>query len=326
MTTHLKGFAMAMAMLAAAASCGGAAWAQSAERTMRWIVPYPAGGGSDVVARVLADAMKSNLGHAVIVDNKPGAGTIIGAQILIAAPPDGLTVMTADSGTLAFNPSLYATLPYNIETSFSYVGSISRNPFVLVTRLGLGVSSVKDLMALAKAHPGQLTYASAGPGTPHHLAMELFQQRTGTRFVHVPYKGGAPALQDLLGGQVDLMMLDIPGGISYMKAGKVVMLGVAMPDRVALLPNVPTLGEAGVPDFVAFAWQGIVAPAGTPPAVVGKLDAALRRALGAPEVRSKLESLGILPTPMIGKEFAEYAMAERKRWEPVIKAAGITLN
>ncbi|MCC7038939.1 MAG: tripartite tricarboxylate transporter substrate binding protein [Burkholderiales bacterium] len=323
--TQLRTFAVAVAMLALAASCG-VVWAQSGGRTIRWIVPYPAGGGSDMVARVLAEAMKADLGDAVIVDNKPGAGTIIGAQALIASPADGLTVMTADSGTLAFNPSLYASLPYKIETSFSYVGSISRNPFVLVTRTGLGVDSVSDLIALAKSRPGKLTYASAGLGTPHHLAMELFQQRTGTKFVHVPYKGGAPALQDILGGQVDLMMLDMPGGISYMKAGRVVMLGVAMPERVALLPNVPTLGEVGVPDFVAYAWQGIVAPAGTPPAVVDRLDAALRKALVAPPVRGKLEDLGILPTPMTGKEFADYAMIERRRWETVIKAAGISLN
>lgn len=304
----------------------GAAMAQSAGgQSLRWIVPYAAGGGSDVTARIVADALKPDLGT-VIVDNKPGAGTIIGTQALIAAAPDGLTVSTADSGTLAFNPSLFSKLPYKIDSSFSYVGGIGRMPLVLVTRQGLGAKSAEELIALAKSQPGKITYASAGAGSPHHIAMEMFQQQTGTKFVHVPYKGAAPAIQDVLGGQVDLMMLDMPGGINHMKAGKLVMLGVAMPKRVAQLPDVPTLTEAGVPDFVAFAWQGMVAPVGTPANVTNKLDAALRKALDSPQVRGKLEEIGVEPMPMGSKQFADYAASEQKRWDKVIKTAGVKLD
>jgi tripartite-type tricarboxylate transporter receptor subunit TctC len=326
MTTRLKAFASAASLLAMMA-VSTATMAQSAgAQTLRWIVPYPPGGGSDVTARIVADALKQDLGNAVIVENKPGAGTLIGMQALMASAPDAMTVATADSGTLAFNPSLYSKLPYKIDSSFSYVGGIGRLPLVLVARKGLAAKSVKDLIALAKAEPGKLTYASAGPGSPHHIAMEMFQQQTGVRFLHVPYKGAAPAVQDLLAGQVDLMLLDMPGGISFMKADKFVLMGVAMPRRVVQLPDVPTLSEAGVPDFVAFAWQGMVAPAGTPTNLIDKLDAALRKALSSPLVRGKLEDIGVEPMPMDGKAFANYAAAEQKRWDKVIKAADVKLD
>ncbi len=305
---------------------GGAPAMAQGNATLRWIVPYAAGGGSDVTARIIAETLKHELGETIVIDNKPGAGTIIGTQALVGSAPNGLTVSTADSGTLAFNPSLYAKLPYRLESSFAYVGGIGKMPMVLVTRPGLGAHSAQDLIALAKAQPGKLTYGSAGAGSPHHIAMELFQQQTGIRLSHVPYKGAAPAVQDLLGGQVDLMMLDIPGGIAHMRAGKLGLLGTALPARAKLLPEVPTLAEAGVPDFVAFAWQGMVAPAGTPPQRVQKLDAALFKALNSAPVRERLEQAGIEPMPMNAKEFTAYALAEQRRWAKVIQAAGVKLD
>jgi tripartite-type tricarboxylate transporter receptor subunit TctC len=294
-------------------------------KTVRWIVPYAPGGGSDIAARVVAETMKQGLGEAVVVDNRPGAGTIIGMQALLTAAPDGLTVATADSGTLAYNPSLYEKLPYKIGTSFAYVGGIGRMPLVLVTRPGFPASSVKELLDAAGKQPGKLTYGSAGPGSPHHVAMEMFQQQTGTRFTHIPYKGAAPAVQDLLAGQVDLMMLDVPGGLQHMKAGKLRLLATAMPKRVPQLPSVPTMQEAGVADFVAFAWQGMVVPAATPKAAVQKLGAELAKALASAEVQHKFEELGIEPMPMSGEQFASYAQAEERRWAKVITTAGVKL-
>jgi tripartite-type tricarboxylate transporter receptor subunit TctC len=247
-------------------------------------------------------------------------------QAVTAAAADGATVATADSGTLAFNPSLYSKLPYKIDSSFTYVGGLGRMPLVLVTRSNLGVKNVAELLELSKAKPGKLTYASAGPGSPHHIAMELFQQQTGVKFVHVPYKGAAPAVMDMVSGQVDLMMLDIPGGLGHMKANKVNSLGVALPKRATQLPDVPTLHEVGITNFVAFAWQGMVAPKGTPPARIAKLDNALRKVLTSPQVQHKLDEIGVDPMPMSAKEFTDYTMAEQQRWSKVITTAGVKLD
>ncbi len=326
MSIRIKTLTAAVSMLAATTFCAGV-WAQAGGgRTVRWIVPYSAGGGSDVTARVVGEAIKLELGDTFIVDNKPGGGTIIGMQSLLSSAADGATVATADSGTLAFNPHLYNKLPYKPDTSFTYVGGLARIPLVLVTRPGLNVHSVKDLLALARSQPGKFTYASAGPGSPHHIAMEMFQQQVGVKFLHVPYKGAAPAVQDLLGGQVDLMMLDTAGGLPIMKAGKVVMLAAAMPKRLPQIPQVPTMSEAGVSDFVAFAWQGLVAPAGVPAPAVERLDAALRKALASPQVRGRLEELGVEPMPMAGKQFKDYALTEEQRWGRVITTAGVKLD
>lgn len=293
---------------------------------LRWIVPYPAGGGSDVIARTVSASMKDALGQSIIVDNRPGAGTIIGTQALLASLPDGYTVSTADVGTLAYNPSLYTKLPYDVSKSFSYVGGLGRVGFVLVTRLGLPVNSVKEFLALAQREPGKLTFASAGPGSPHHVSMELLQQLGKIKLVHIPYKGGAPALQDLLAGQVDAMMLDVAGGLSSMKAGKVKLLGVATPARLAQLPDVPTMEEAGMPGFIAYSWQGLLAPADAPPVAVKRLSMDLRKALADQTVRRRLEEFGVEPMPMSPEEFAAHAKAELRRWAPVIKAADIKLD
>lgn len=314
----------ALSALAALSFCAGAA-AQSGN--LRWIVPYAPGGGSDVMARVVAQSLKQELGgENIVVDNRPGGGTIIGMQALLSSPADGATVATADSGTLAFNPSLYSKLPYKIDSSFTYIGGLARIPLVLVTRQGLNVGSVQDLIALAKSQPGKLTYGSAGQGSPHHIAMELFQQQVGVKLVHVPYKGAAPAVQDLMGGQVDLMMLDTAGGLPAMKSGKVVLLASATPNRLAPIPNVPTMTEAGVADFIAYAWQGLVAPSGTPAAVVERLDKALQKALASSQVRAKFDELGTETMPMSGTQFRDYTMKEEKRWSAVIKAANVKLD
>ncbi len=299
---------------------------QYPSKPIRWVVPYAAGGGSDATARIIAQAMSKSMGQPIVVENKPGAGTQIGAQAVATSAPDGYTVGTADSGTLAYNPSLYKKLSYDVDKSFSYVGGIARMPLVLVTRPDFGAGSLKEFIAAAKKEPNKVNYASAGAGSPHHVAGAMLEQEAKIQMVHVPYKGAAPGLQDVMGGQVDAMLLDLPGGMSAMKTGKVKLIAVAMPKRVSQLPDVPTMAEAGLPGFVAYAWQGMVAPAGTPPAVVQRLNAELKKALQDPEVRTKLDASGIDPMVMTVAEFSALAKAEQTRWEPIIKSANITVD
>ena len=277
---------------------------------IRWVVPYPAGGGTDVVARTVAQAITPGLGKQVVVDNRPGAATIVGADAVAHAKPDGYTVLTADTATLAANPSLYKKLPYNAEKDFVYVGQLARFPLVLVANPNFPARTLKEAIDYAQKHPGKVNFASPGAGSPHHLAMELFMDQTRVKMTHVPYKGAAPAVQDLLAVQ----------------AGKLRALGVATPKRLAVLPSVPTVAEGGVAGFEAYAWQGMVAPAGTPKAVVARLNAELVKALKTPEVQKKLEGVGVEAVSSTPEEFASYARAEAERWGKLIKAKGITVD
>jgi tripartite-type tricarboxylate transporter receptor subunit TctC len=307
------------------------AQAQSASQSypnkpIKWIVPYPPGGGSDVTARLIAGAMSKNMGQPIVIENKPGAGTQIGAQAVATAAPDGYTIGTADSGTLAYNPSLYQKLSYDANKSFSFVAGFARMPLVLVTKPDWKVGNLSEFIATAAKPGAKLSYASAGPGSPHHVGMEMLLDRTKTKIEHVAYKGAAPALQDVISGQVDAMLLDLPGGMAMMKAGRVNLVAVAMPKRVPQLPNVPTMSEAGLANFVAFAWQGLVAPQGTPPEIVKRLQVELFKALEDPEVRKKLDDSGIDAMPMDSKDFAAYVKSEQDIWSPIIKAARISLD
>lgn len=315
-----------LAALAAALSFSAAAAAQDwPAQPVRWIVPYPAGGGTDVLARTVANALEKPLGQTIIVENRPGAATIIGATAIAQAAPDGYVVGTADSGTLAFNPSLYAKLAYDAE-QFTYIGGLARFPLLVAVRAESPLQSLEDLLAAARQSPGKLSAASAGAGSPHHLALELFKQRAGVDVLHVPYKGAAPAIQDLLGGQVDFMFIDLGAGLPNVKAGKLRVLAAATPERVAALPDVPTLSEKGYKDFTAYAWQGLVGPAGVPSAVVDKLAEQLQQTLKSPEVADKIAAMGIEPMPMAPSAFREYAAQERAAWAKVIEKAGIRLE
>ena len=232
---------------------------------------------------------------------------------------------TADSGTLAFNPSLYAKLSYD-PSKFTYIGGIAKFPLLLAVNVNSPYKSVADVIAAAKKEPGKLTAASAGAGSPHHLALELFKQRTGAELLHVPYKGAAPAIQDLLGGQVDVMFIDLAAGLPNVKAGKLRVLAAATPERVAVLPDAPTMAEQGVANFTAYAWQGLVAPAGVPENVVKKLSADLDATLKTPAVSQKMMDMGVIPMPLSAQEFKAYADQERAAWADVIKKAGIKLE
>ena len=260
-----------------------------------------------------------------MVENRPGAATIIGATAVSQAEPSGYMIGTADSGTLAFNPSLYAKLSYD-PSKFTYIGGIAKFPLLLAVNVNSPYKSVADVIAAAKKEPGKLTAASAGAGSPHHLALELFKQRTGAELLHVPYKGAAPAIQDLLGGQVDVMFIDLAAGLPNVKAGKLRVLAAATPERVAVLPDAPTMAEQGVANFTAYAWQGLVAPAGVPENVVKKLSADLDATLKTPAVSQKMMDMGVIPMPLSAQEFKAYADQERAAWADVIKKAGIKLE
>jgi tripartite-type tricarboxylate transporter receptor subunit TctC len=222
--------------------------------------------------------------------------------------------------------SLYQKLSYDPNKSFAFVGGFARMPLVLVTKPAWKVNGLKDFIATASKSDAKLSYASAGAGSPHHIGMEMLLEKTKIKIVHVAYKGAAPAVQDVMSGQVDAMLLDLPGGLGVMKEGKVNPIAVAMPKRVPQLPNVPTMSEAGLSNFVAFAWQGLIAPQGTPTEIVKRLQTELHKALQDPEVRKKLDDSGIDPMPMDSAEFGAYVKSEQERWSPIIKAARITLD
>jgi len=314
----------------AVTACSAAAMAPShaqnfPNQAVKWIVPYAPGGTTDVIARNLAVKMSQDLGQSVIVDNKPGAASIIGATAIARSAPDGYTVGTADSGTLAFNPAMYASLTYDANKDFTLIGGLGRMPLVLAVQPSFPAKDLKEFMAYVQKNPGKVTSASSGPGSPLHVALELFKQRSKTDILHVPYKGSAPALQDLMAGQVQSMFVDLPPSLSLIKSGKVRVLAVATPQRLSVLPDVPTMAEAGF-SFEAYAWQGFVGPAKLPQPVVARLNKELNIALKNPETRAKLEELGIQPMGMTPDEFAAFTRSEQKLWADVIKTAGIRLE
>ncbi|MBU2410254.1 MAG: tripartite tricarboxylate transporter substrate binding protein [Gammaproteobacteria bacterium] len=293
---------------------------------MKWIVPYPAGGGTDVIARTLAEAMRQPLGQSIVIDNRPGASTNIGADLVAKSKADGYTIMSADNAVLAFNEFLFSKLPFNPEKDFSYVGAIGRFPLAIVVNPEFPAKDFKEFLAYAKANPGKLNYASPGNGSPHHLAMEMFKNRTKTFITHIPYRGAAPAMADVMGGQVQCMFLDLASGLPIMQSGKVRVLAIGSAQRSKLLPNVPTLAEVGVPDTEVFAFQGVLGPAGLPPAVVQRLNGELNKSFSNPAVQKRFTDFGMEPLPGTPEQFAALARAESKRWGPIIKAQGIKLD
>ena len=296
------------------------------QQPIRWIVPYPAGGGTDVLARTVAEAMRPGLGQTIVIDNRPGASTNIGGDIVARARPDGYTVMSADNAILAYNEHLFTRLPFDPEKDFTYLGAMARFPLALVVNPSFPAKNVKEFIAYAKANPGKLNYASPGNGSPHHLAMELFKNRTGTFITHIPYRGAAPAVQDVMGGQVPCMFLDLAGGLPVMKAGKVRVLAIGSSKRAPSLPDVPTLAEAGVSGAEVYAFQGALGPAGLPEAIVARFNAELDKALASAEVRKRAADFGMELLPGTPAQFKAMARAEAKRWGPIIRAAGVKLD
>jgi len=321
---------MLMKMLSRLAAVAALAWASAHAadtRPIEWVVGYAAGGGSDVVARTLAEAMGRALNQTLIINNKPGAGTNIAADYVARSKDVGHVMFTADFATLAANPFLYSKLTYDVEKDFAPVGLLVRFPLLLVVNPQVvPAKDLKEFLAWAKKQPNPTTYASPGAGSPHHLATELFRERTGLKLQHVPYRGAAPAVQDLIGGQVPFMFVDTASGYQYVQSGKLRALGVASPQRVKTMNEIPTLAEQGLSGFEAYAWQGLVVPAATPKETVTALNKALVAALDSTEVKARLQALGVEPTPGTPAQMAAYAHAERERWGRVIRDAGIKLD
>jgi tripartite-type tricarboxylate transporter receptor subunit TctC len=303
------------------------AFAQSyPNRPLRWIVPYPAGGGSDFLARTVGAQLAQQLGQPVVIDNRPGAATMIGADVAAKSAPDGYTLLTGDNGTFVFNSALYRRMPYDPLKDFAPVGLLARFPLILVANPATPYRNAKELFDDARKRPGRLSYASVGPGSPHHLAFEMLKQRTGTFIVHIPYRGAAPAVQDVLGNQVPTMVIDTAVGLPHIRAGRLRALGVASKQRLAALPDVPTLEELGIRDTEIHAWQGLAVPAATPGDVVGRLSAELARAIGNGDVTRKLVEFGLEPTPGNPEQMAAFMRSEIVRWHALIRERGLVLE
>jgi len=317
------------ALLALPALLGTAGLAQAQAfpaKNIRWVVPYPAGGGSDFLARTIGQQLATQVNQTILVDNKPGGNTSIAAAEVARAPADGYTILSADNGTMVFNTALYAKLPYNPEKDLTPVTLMGKFPMVLVVGPASDAKDAKDFVAKAKAQPGRINYGSAGAGSPHHLAMELLKVNAGLHLVHIPYRGAAPALADLAGGQVPAMMVDLAAGAAFIKSGKIRPLAVANPTRLAQLPDVPTFAELGFKGVEAAAQVGVVAPAGTPAEVVNTLQKQIATAINTPAVRQKLIDFGIEPVASTPKEYGDLIRSEVVRWHALIKKQKISLD
>ncbi len=291
-------------------------------RPVRLVVPSSPGGGTDISARIIAPKLSEYLGQQVVVDNRPGAGTMIGGEVVARAAPDGYTLLMGIS-TLAINPAIYRKVPYDALRDFAPVSQAVALPNVLVAHPSLPVKTVKELIAFAKARPGQLNFASAGLGTSPHLSMELFLSMTKLKMVHVPYKGSGPGVVDLVAGHVPLMMPNMLSALPHIKTGRLRALGVTSARRAAGAPDIPTIAEAGVPGYEAVQWYGVLAPAGTPRAIVTRLHAQIVRVLQLPEIRQRFSTDGAEAVGSSPEEFTAFIRAETAKWAQVIKAAGI---
>jgi tripartite-type tricarboxylate transporter receptor subunit TctC len=294
-------------------------------KPIEWVVPYPAGGGTDTVARSLGQAMSELLGQPIVINNKPGAATNIGGEYTARAKPDGYTLMSADTATLAANPYLYAKLPYNVEKDFTPIGLTVRFPLILVVNPNVPAKNLKEFIDWAAKEKAP-AYGTPGSGSPHHLATALFAQQAKLQLTHVPYRGAAPAVQDVVGGQVPFMFVDTASGAQFIASGKLRAIGVANTQRVPGFEGIPTLAEQGLKGFEAYAWQGLVMPAGVPADIVQKMNEALLKAMATAPVKARLEALGLEAIPSSPAAMAKYAAAERAKWGPVIKANNIKVD
>jgi tripartite-type tricarboxylate transporter receptor subunit TctC len=292
-------------------------------RPVPFIVPFPPGGGTDISARTVAQKLSAKWLHPVVPENRAGAAGIVGANAAAQAKPDGHTLLIVNVGVVSINPSLYAKLPYNPDTAFAPVSLICELPFVLMASPKLQANSVKELIALAKANPDKVTYASSGSGGSPHLTAEIFQLVTGTRMTHVPYKGGGPAMTDLMAGHVDLLFASVLEGSGHIKAGKLKGLAVTHAKRNPALPDVPTIAEAGAPGGESGSWIALLAPAGTPKAIIDKVAADVKEAVESPEVRDKLIAQGAVPQASTPAELQKLIDADRARYGKIIRDNGL---
>ncbi len=322
----MKGRAV-IALLCLGAAVHGPAAAQSAAyptKPIRLVVPFTPGGSTDILARAIGQELTKAWGQSVIVDNVPGAGGAIGADKVAKAAPDGYTLLMGHIGTLAVNPSLYPKLPYNPVKDFAPVAWVARVPNVLVVHPSVAAKNVRELIALAKAKPGQLNYGSGGNGSAANLATEYFKLQTGVAMVHIPYRGAAPAVTDLIGGQIQVLFTGAPAVIGHVRSGQLRALAVSSPKRLDALPDLPTVAEAtGLKDFEADQWYGVVAPAGTPREVLGRLNTQINAALNTPELKARLAAEGAVAMPGTPEAFGALIVREIARWKPVITSGRV---
>ncbi|RYF33369.1 MAG: tripartite tricarboxylate transporter substrate binding protein [Comamonadaceae bacterium] len=316
---------MALPLLAATATTSALAQAYPS-KSVRWVVPYPAGGGSDFLARTIGQPWSTAVGQPVVIDNKPGGNTAIGASDVARSAPDGYTILSADNGTLVFNPVLYKSLSYNPGKDLAPVTLMGRFPMILVVGPGVTVTDAKDFIAQAKAKPGGFNYGSAGAGSPHHLAMELLKSELGLTMTHAPYRGAAPALADVAGGQIPAMMVDLAAGAGFIKGGKVKALAVANATRLPQLPDVPTFAELGYKNIEAAALVGLVVPAATPAATVTALNKQVVAAINDPVVNKKLIDFGVEPVGNTPAQFDALIKSESAKWQKLIRDLKISLD
>lgn len=316
--------ALACAVLA---SVAGTVLAQDyPARSVRIVVPFAAGATNDIVARLVAHKLSEQTRQPFVVENRVGGNGIIGAEFVAKSPPDGYTLLLGNTSSLAIQISLFAKLPYHPQRDFDVAAIVAESPTVLVIHPSVPARTVEEFVAHAKANPGRLNYASPGNGTPFHLAMELFKTQTGTQLVHVPYKGAAPAVADLLTGQVQAIFDNTPNILPHVRSGKLRALAAASTARLAVLPDVPTMGEAGLRGVEATSFFAIVAPKGTPPRIIGFLNSEIGRAVRESDVRQKLAEFGAEPVGNTPQQSTDYVAREIARWAQVVKASGAKVD
>lgn len=318
----LRGRRAALAAAAVAATIAIPSYAAFPDKPIRLVVPFSPGGGTDMIARVIAEGMSRELGKPIIVENKPGAGTIIGSDYVAKSRPDGYTLVMATFAH-AVNPSMMPKLPYQTDKAFAPVILIGRSPNVLVVRADRPYKSVADVLAAARANPGKLTYGSQGNGTSAHLAGELFKRTAKVDMMHVPYRGAGPAITDMLGGQIDMMFATVSAVSAFIDNGQLRALAVTTAERAPALPNVPTIAESGLPGYAAESWYGLYAPAGTPPALIARLNAAAKRAVQSETFRKKVQGEGLSVSAGAPEELDRYVRSETVRWGQLVRNANI---
>ena len=312
-----------LAVLLVTALIGATAYAQQyPTRSIRFISPFPPGGGNDTLSRIVGDRLSEQMGQRIIVDNRPGANTIVGTELLAKSLPDGYTLALLPN-TFATNPSFYPKLPYDTLKDFAAVGQVAQSPQMLLVHPSLPAKTLKELLALAKARPGQLSYGTSGNGSVGHLATQLLSTMTGVPFVHVPYKGTAASVTDLMGGHIPLMMSSMLGTLPHVHAGRLRIIAITTAQRAKAIPDVPTIAEAGVPGYEATLWYGFVAPARTPDAIIKRLNTELATVLKNPDVIAKLSTQAVEPFHTTPEQFGMLIRTEYDKWAKVIKAGGI---
>lgn len=309
---------MVLLVFAAIAAPAGAA-EPFPSRPIRLVVPYAPGGNVDISARIVAPPLGEALGQSVVVDNRPGAGGNLGASLVAKSTPDGYTLLVGSSGPLSVNPVIFKNLPYDSLKDFAPISTVQAVPLVLLASPKSGYGTLADIIAAAKSRPGKVTMASAGAGTTNHFAIELFAQMAGVKILHVPYKGSGPALSELLGGQVETMVDQLAASIGYIKDGRLKVLAVTTARRSAVLPNVPTLDELGYKGYQATTLLGLLAPTGTPPEVINKLNASIRKVMDSPAVSERFRGLGTEPGASSPEEFSRRIREELAQWQALVK-------